>query len=468
LSSIEYPQYVLGAFIVPHPPIIMPEVGRGGEEAIRNTQNAYRAAMRRAAELSPDTVVILSPHSVMYSDYFHISPGVAASGDFSQFHAPGVRVEAVYDEDFAATLAERSAQSGIPAGTRGERTRELDHGTMIPLRFLQEFGTGFKIVRVGVSGLSPLVHYRLGQIIARTADELERRIIVIASGDLSHKLRPDGPYGFAPEGPVFDREITGMMASGDFLGMLQIDPELAEAAAECGLHAFWVMAGALDRKAVKSELLSYEGPFGVGYGVAVFEVEGEDDARDFGRQFGAEARARMEKRKAGEDPYVRLARLSLETYVQTGRFADLPDDLPVELTGRTAGAFVSLKKDGRLRGCIGTIEPTQSSLAKEILNNAVSAGLRDPRFAPVTEDELSGLVYSVDVLGEPEPIDSKWQLDVKRYGVIVEKGHRRGLLLPDLAGVDTPEKQIEIARQKANIAPDEPVALLRFEVVRHK
>ncbi|NCB51084.1 MAG: AmmeMemoRadiSam system protein A [Clostridia bacterium] len=446
----------------------MPEVGRGGEEAIRNTQNAYRAAMRRAAELQPETVVLISPHLVMYSDYFHISPGTAASGDFSQFHAPGVRVEAVYDEDFAAVLSERSAQSGIPAGMKGERTRELDHGTMIPLRFLQEFGAGFRLVRIGVSGLSPLMHYRLGQIIARTAEEMERRVVVIASGDLSHKLRPDGPYGFTPEGPKFDREITEMMAAGDFLGMLQMDPESAEAAAECGLRAFWVMAGALDRKAVKSRLLSYEGPFGVGYGVASFEVEGDDDERDFGRQYGAEARAQMEAKKASENPYVRLARLSLETYVKTGLFADLPCWLPEEMTGKAAGAFVSLKKDGHLRGCIGTISPTQPSLAKEILTNAVSAGLRDPRFAPVTEEELSELVYSVDVLGEPEPIESKWQLDVKRYGVIVEKGHRRGLLLPDLTGVETPEKQIEIARQKASIAPDEPIKLWRFEVVRHK
>ncbi len=261
MSSIEYPQYILAAFVVPHPPIIMPEVGRGGEEAIRNTRNAYRDAMRRAAELQPETVVIVSPHSVMYSDYFHISPGNAASGDFSQFHAPGVRVEAVYDEDFAAALSERCAQSGIPAGTRGERTRELDHGTMVPLRFLQEFGAGFRLVRIGVSGLSPLMHYRLGQSIARTADELERRIVVVASGDLSHKLRRDGPYGFAPEGPEFDRMVTEMMAAGDFLGMMQMDPELAEAAAECGLRAFWVMAGVLDRKAVKSRLPLLRRPF---------------------------------------------------------------------------------------------------------------------------------------------------------------------------------------------------------------
>ena len=130
--------------------------------------------------------------------------------------------------------------------------------------------------------------------------------------------------------------------------------------------------------------------------------------------------------------------------------------------------FVSLKKDGRLRGCIGTISPTKSSIAKEIITNAVSAGTGDPRFDPVREEELDDLVYSVDVLGEPEDIKSKDELDVVKYGVIVSKGSRRGLLLPNLEGVDTVEKQIEIALQKAGIAADANYEMQRFEVVRHK
>ncbi len=137
------------------------------------------------------------------------------------------------------------------------------------------------------------------------------------------------------------------------------------------------------------------------------------------------------------------------------------------LTDKKAGAFVTLKKNGQLRGCIGTIRPVQGSLAEEILRNAISAGTRDPRFSPVKPEELPELVYSVDVLGEPEPIKSKDELDTKRYGVIVENGPRCGLLLPNLAGIDTPEEQISIAREKAGISPDEPVKMYRFEVVRH-
>ena len=165
---------------------------------------------------------------------------------------------------------------------------------------------------------------------------------------------------------------------------------------------------------------------------------------------------------------MKLARLSLETFVRTGKRLDvLPDGLPDEMTTRSAGAFVSLHAHGQLRGCIGTTGPTRSSVAWEIVQNAVSACSRDPRFAPVRADELNSLEYSVDVLGEPEVVSSQTELDVKKYGVIVSCGGRRGLLLPDLEGVDTVEQQINIARKKGGIKSGERYTLERFEVVRH-
>lgn len=164
---------------------------------------------------------------------------------------------------------------------------------------------------------------------------------------------------------------------------------------------------------------------------------------------------------------MKLAWLSVEKYVREHRTAELPEGLPEELLRRKAGAFVSIHKQGQLRGCIGTIAPTQSSLAREITENAVSACSRDPRFDPVRPEELKWLEISVDVLGEPENIGSEKELDVKRYGVIVSSGHRRGLLLPDLDGVDTPGQQVDIARRKAGIGPKEKIKLQRFEVVRH-
>lgn len=168
------------------------------------------------------------------------------------------------------------------------------------------------------------------------------------------------------------------------------------------------------------------------------------------------------------DPYVALARYSYWTYVLTGRVAGLPEGLPEEMLNRRSGAFVSLHENGDLRGCIGTIAATKENVAVEIVDNAVSACSRDPRFYSVEADELADIVCSVDVLGDAEPINSPDKLDPKRYGVIVRNGMRCGLLLPDLDGVDTADMQIAISKQKAGIRPNEPVTLERFEVIRHE
>lgn len=168
------------------------------------------------------------------------------------------------------------------------------------------------------------------------------------------------------------------------------------------------------------------------------------------------------------DPYVKLAVASYEHYVKTGKTLPRPANLPEELQKRRAGAFVSLHKLGNLRGCIGTITPQQDCLADEIIINAVSAATQDPRFPAVCTEELSQIDCSVDVLGEAEEVSSMAELDVKKYGVIVSNGRRRGLLLPDLEGVDTVEEQVAIARQKAGIGQSEPVLLQRFLVVRHQ
>mgnify|MGYP002624137954 CR=1 FL=1 len=461
---------ILGAVAVPHPPIILPEVGRGEETKISATTAAYKEIARRIVELEPETIIITSPHSVMYSDYFHISPGEAATGNMAQFRAAQVTLTINYDVDFVRKLSSDSMTEKFSAGTLGERNSSLDHGTMIPLRFLEQAGLDFgkvKFLRIGLSGLSATAHYKFGQLISRVADELGRKIFFIASGDLSHKLKSDGPYGFIEEGPIFDAQVMENLGGADFLKLLTMDEKICRRAAECGLRSFWIMAGALDKKAVRAEKLSYEGPFGVGYGIVYFNIEGEDSTRNFAYQLKKFRKYESEKRKAKEDDFVKLARYSLETFVKTRKPADLPENLPEELTSRRAGAFVSLHKDGNLRGCIGTIMATRENLAEEIIQNAISACSRDPRFDPVEIDELDDLEYSVDVLGEPERAFSIKELDVKRYGVIVENGGRRGLLLPDLEGVDTPEEQIAIAKRKAGIRPEEKVTLWRFEVIRH-
>ncbi len=458
---------ILAAFMVPHPPLAVPQVGRGSEKEIRTTVEAYRQVARQIAALSPETVILSSPHATMYSDYFHLSPGRRASGSFARFRAPEVRFRESYDEELVETIERLAAEEGFPAGTLGEREPELDHGTMVPLYYLRQALPEFRLVRIGLSGLPLTEHYRLGQLLQKAVEQTGRRAVFVASGDLSHKLREDGPYGFAPEGPEYDARIMDVCARAAFGELFDFDEDFCDKAAECGHRSFVMMAGAFDGLAVKAEQLSHEDVTGVGYGICTFYPQGGAEGRDFLEQFLTRQTEELAGQREKEDAWVRLARQSVESYVREGRELRVPEGLPPELLHRRAGAFVSIHENGRLRGCIGTIGPTADCLAREIIQNAVSASTRDPRFQPIRPEELPWLEISVDVLGEPEDIASEAELDVKKYGVIVTSGRKRGLLLPDLEGVDTPAQQVAIAREKADIRPKESVSLQRFRVVRH-
>ncbi len=488
---------LLAAYAVPHPPLIVPAVGQGQEAAIADTVAAYEDIARRAAAHDPDVIVIVSPHAPLYRDGFFIADTPDEMGSLAAFGHAEETIATHTDLPLARAIAERLGRRSIPAVGAPHGQEAIDHGAFVPLHFLNQAVDleTVDVVRVGLSGLSPSDHHFLGQSITRAAEKLGRRCVLVASGDMSHTLSAEGPYGFNDAGPAFDRAVEGIFARGTLQELFALDPVLCSEAAECGLRSFEIMAGALEGLPFTPQLLSYEGPFGVGYGIAAFEVEAgpsstEEEVEAEVR--GAHARS-AHARSAAEpadpardpsadrsspadggvapgpeaDPLVALARLSVESIVGTGRILPLPDNLPEELTGRRAGAFVSLHEFGNLRGCIGTIAPARSCLAEEIIMNGAAAATEDPRFAPVRPVELDHLSYSVDVLGEPEPVDCLEELDPTRYGVIVTHGFKRGLLLPDLEGVDTVFDQIAIAKKKAGIAPDEDAKLERFEVVRH-
>ena len=242
------------------------------------------------------------------------------------------------------------------------------------------------------------------------------------------------------------------MSSASFGNLMRYSDSFLDRAQECGHRSFTIMAGALDGLAVKPRTLSHEATFGVGYGFVIYDIEGTDDSRHFLDTYEAEIKEECRKKTGAADAYVKLAVQTIHEWVLHHRRPDLPQDLPEEMMKERAGVFVSIHKFGSLRGCIGTIGPVRSSIAKEIIENGISACSRDPRFDPVTEEELPYLEVSVDVLSEPEPAAGPEDLDVKRYGVIVSsEDGRRGLLLPNLEGVDTVEEQINIARSKGGI-----------------
>ena len=448
---------ILGTFMVPHPPLIVEEIGGKEIEKIALTKKSYEQVAEEVAKLNPETIIISSPHTMYYSDYFHICDGKELTGDFSRFGAPNVSFTEENDLELVEEI-ERVAD-GFPSG----RTKEvpLDHGTMVPLYFIRKKLPKSKIIVVGLSDLPLIDNYRFGMIIRKAVNNLNRKVVFVASGDLSHKLQEYGPYGFVKEGPEYDKRIMETMSNAKFNELLEYDEEFLDRAAECGHRSFTIMAGFLDSLNVKTTYLSHQDITGVGYGICTFYPIEENKARNYYDKYIEKNRV-----KESNDEYVKLAIKSLTSYITKKEHISIPANLPEEMLNRQAGAFVSIHKFGNLRGCIGTFLPTTNSIAEEIIQNAISASTRDPRFLPITEEELPFLEVNVDILSTPVPT-TKEELDPKRYGVIVSQGFKRGLLLPDLDGVDTIEEQISIAKQKAGIEDGE-IELERFEVTRHK
>ena len=476
-------QELIYAALVPHPPIIIPDVAGEEHERVRTTHAAMQSVAEELAALKPDTVVVISPHGPVFRDAIAVHMLRSIRGDLRAFRAPQVAFDLPVDQELANLVVAAARNAGIPvAPVTDEWAQEwqaerLDHGTMVPLYCLQQAGWFGQILPIAMGMLSPVELYAFGQALQQAIDESDRRIAVLASGDLSHRLTPDAPAGYHPDAGQFDRQVVEALGRGDLARIFNLDADLCEKAGECGLRPLMMLAGTLDGIQIKPQVRSYEGPFGVGYAVVNMMPGAADATRKMRGTLEKSRAERVEQRRRNAHPVVNLARAALEHFVRTGLEIDfsagaphegtapwrLPDDLP-----ERAGVFVSLKLDGDLRGCMGTTEPTEPTLALEVVKNAVTAGIHDPRFNPVEEEELPFIDYSVDVLEPAEPATIN-QLDVQQYGVIVAKGNRRGLLLPDLPGVDSVEEQVAIACSKAGIEPGEPgIELYRFKVTRYR
>lgn len=434
--------------IAPHPPIMVPEVGRESIAGVVNSIDAMSELTRRLIHSGAESVILISPHAPLEADAFVTYEGPEVFGDFSHFNAPDTYFSLPVDDELLAAIREVAATKQFELTTL--RTHDLDHGTAVPLYFLLRNGWRGKVVTLGYSFLSNDDHVRFGSCIRSAVDQVGRRVAFIASGDLSHRLKPQAPAGYNPDAHIFDEQVVDALRSNAPQRIVDIDYNLRRLAGECGFRSMLVAIGASSELSPSCEVLSYEAPFGVGYLVA--QITNQPAGAD-----------------VEEVSLPALARAAVETFVRSEEVLSPPRSAQTLLTTR-APCFVSLKTlSGELRGCIGTIEASRDTLAEEIIANAISAATNDPRFEPVRPEELSNLRYSVDVLFPPEEAVLE-DLDPTAYGVIVEdkSGGRRGLLLPDIPGIDNAEHQVEIAARKAGIEPGEPVRLYRFKVERFR
>ncbi len=458
--------------LTPHPPLIIPSVGGGRIREVASTVQAMEYVARELAAASPQTLVVLTPHGNVFSDCITCLSELVLSGDFKAFGSQAEGSTFNNDRELLVEISKRSVKEGInfinvdmECAASNRLRGDLDHGVLVPMHYLESaLNYEIRLLPISTGFLSNLELYTLGKIIQQSADALGRRVAVIASGDMSHRLKDEGPYDYHPDGQAFDLRVKELLAAGDAKGILEIPAELRDNAGECGYRSIVIMLGTLDGMKFESQVFSYEGPFGVGYLVAGFRPLQQSPS--LLEELKQQEKERVAAGRRSESEPVKWARMVLESYIQEGKIPKLPPELDI-LSQKKAGVFVSLKKNGQLRGCIGTISPVYDSLAQEIAANAISSGTRDARFFPLEAGELEQLTYSVDILGEAEEC-TRQDLDPARYGVIVSTVGKRGLLLPDLEGVDTVDYQLQIALEKGGISPYENYKIERFEVKRYR
>lgn len=266
--------------LVPHPPIVVPEVGGDEVERISSTVLAFEKLAADIEMAAPETMVIISPHSPIYTDGFAIKGGDPLSGSLSMFRAPEVNIKSKPDSELSEAICRIALSRGVPTtviSSPGSSGDELDHGILVPLYYV--YKKEYKLVCITISMMEYRSHYILGKAIREAVEQTGRRTVFIASGDLSHRLIRGAPAGYDPDGEVFDHKIFEIMDSADFKKLFDLDGSLVSNAGECGLRSIFTMAGVFDGHKVDSRVLSYEGPFGVGYMVAEVRSVGLDASR---------------------------------------------------------------------------------------------------------------------------------------------------------------------------------------------
>lgn len=457
---------------------MVPEVGGAAVAEVRGSIEAMGDFTRRIIDSGAETVVVISPHAPLAPRAFVAYPGPKLYGDFARFRAPATSISFELDQSLLTAIATAATGHGFEVETIGNL--DLDHGTSVPLYFLHRNGWNGRVVALGYSYLSNADHLDFGGCIQKAADTLGKRVALVASGDLSHRLKPEAPAGYHPQAELFDQQVVAWLSKNLPERIVEIDQDLRRSAGECGYRSMLVAIGAIRGLSASCDVLHYEAPFGVGYLVAQLT-----NARASGDNSESEVTETLEGKSLNladvdsHDPNTHryslpeLARVAVETFVLTGNLITPPFHVSGIFAERAA-CFVTIRKKSEpnrpaeLRGCIGTVEPIKATLAEELIANAINSASRDPRYGPVSAHELPLLSYSVDVLSDPEPTTFE-ELDPKIYGVIVEDLARstRGLLLPDIDGVDTAAKQVEIAARKAGIRPSTPLRYFRFRVDRY-
>jgi AmmeMemoRadiSam system protein A len=436
------------AVLMCHAAIVVPDVAGNRARQCGETTRAMADVATRLAAHAADVLVIISPHAARHATRWGICAQTPLQGNFARFNADHIGVTLPGAPEAAIRLANQARELRLT--TRELAGDELDHGTLVPLYFMSKAGWNGATLLIAPPAAGTRTEERMGQAIARAAEQAGERWAVLASGDMSHRLIPGAPSGYHPLAKEFDRTFKARIDAGDLRGACAIDTDLRQLAAEDVVDSCKVAAAAVGYRSHGHRTYAYEGPFGVGYLEAVLYEEAAPD----GGLGVADTRP--------WPAMLRIARDAISAKITHSAFR--PPVLPKPWNA-PQGVFVTLHdRQGTLRGCIGHVEPLFGGLSEEIAACAAAAATQDTRFARVTPKELVSVRIEVSLLSKPEPVSDIGTLDPKRYGVVVSSGRARGVLLPGVAGADTVEEQLRLAAAKGQLPASRAWVIERFEV----
>ncbi|SFB18348.1 Aromatic ring-opening dioxygenase, LigB subunit [Acetitomaculum ruminis DSM 5522] len=463
---------IISTYVLPHAQALIPEISKDRISKFEATTISYNEIAEKIAAIEPETIIIINSHEAVYGDYFHINNKECASGDFSAYGAGNVKFSFDYDTELVKAIENICLEKDFPAGTEGE-DKPLSHGIMVPLYYLNKYiKNEYKVVSISISGLGNSIHYKFGQLINDAVEATGRKAIVIASGDFSHRVKKDSPFGYHKNGALYDGLLTTALRKTDFLNLFGFEDDMVLAATECVLMPITIMAGCLDGKNPVPDFKSYEAPFGIGMCVCGFTIddfEENDSTRRFLRILNERILDGVDRKIENAPNAIKISMITLQTLLTEDRIIDaneLPKEITDPLINDHNGVFVSFKINKRARGSMGSFTVTTSNVVTEIITMTVAAASNDLRFKPITLEELDAISVTVDIIEPLESIQFLNQVNHRKHGLYIEKDGVIGLCLPNAQDFKSSKQMLEIALAEAGFKEDDDYKMYRFDTMR--
>ncbi|MBI5139593.1 AmmeMemoRadiSam system protein A [Candidatus Nomurabacteria bacterium] len=430
-----------------HAPIVIPEIAGKQYARISETTKSMTLAARQVLNTNPDQLIILSPHAPRHPNAFGISHNATLMGSFSQFGYPKMNFQFQGDLEITNAILKEGRKQNLDI--RELPDFMLDHGSLVPLYFLNKEGWDGPITVISYPYNPSLDDCKtMGAVISESTIKSSKVFALITSGDMSHRLTQDAPGGFHPSAKNFDLEFIENLKLGKFQNNLKINSDIRELAAEDVCDSFAISFSATKFQNHGSRFHSYESPFGVGYAVGVLYKNWEPQE------------------------LINIAKEAISAHINHRAYSSGNVRFDPRLKN-TNGIFVTLwskSSKQNLRGCIGRHALVCKNILEEIADCAINSATEDPRFQPVSLEELPELSIELTFLEKPEHVNDISELNPKNLGIIIKskKNLKQATLLPDIDSIDTVEKQLRAIKMKACIDEDEPWQLLKFKVKKIK